>query len=253
MNRSLVVTGTFGKAPEIRPATDPCFVPRYDCISEVCEPAVRRKLRRDAIVLPLFTQVGGKLERHLLVVLSADQRRLRFPRPGDRLEVEGRPELLRVRDRKRVWREVPHFVVERWRVIERGTDLLRPVVLIGYLGNDPEVRLTRERSFSVTRYNDLIEMEETYEGQTRAREFMVLSLYTHDDRQTRRHRLVVWSSDQLCHRNIRAMRQGDLVKVKGRPELYKWKDGEGQPHELPQVVVERMRVLKRKHLSPQVP
>lgn len=55
MNRSLVVTGTFGKAPEIRPATDPCFVPRYDCISEVCEPTVRHKLRRDALVLPLFT------------------------------------------------------------------------------------------------------------------------------------------------------------------------------------------------------
>jgi single-stranded DNA-binding protein len=137
--------------------------------------------------------------------------------------------------------------------LERGSDLLRPVVLVGYLGSDPEVRLTRERSYTATWYNAVADMDETYEGHTRAREFMVLSLYTHDHGATQRHRLVVWSSDQLCHRNIRAMRQGDRVKVKGRPEIYKFHDGEGKPHELPQVVVERMRLLKRKHLPPQVP
>jgi hypothetical protein len=81
---------------------------------------------------------------------------------------------------------------------------------------------------------------------------MVLALYTHGNRQTQRHRLVVWSSDQICHRNIRFLRQGDLVKVKGRPEVYRFA-AQGVEHELRQIVVERIRVLRRRHRPPEFP
>jgi hypothetical protein len=62
----------------------------------------------------------------------------------------------------------------------------------------------------------------------------------------------VWSSDQICHRNIAFLRQGDLVKVKGRPEVYTF-EAQGKKHELPQIVVERIRVLKRRNRPPEIP
>ncbi len=68
-----------------------------------------------------------------------------------------------------------------------------------------------------------------------------------------RHRLVVWSSDQICHRNIGFLRQGDRVKVKGRPAVYRFATAEGPTRELRQIVVERMRVLKRRHRPPEIP
>ena len=63
---------------------------------------------------------------------------------------------------------------------------------------------------------------------------------------------MVWSSDQICHRNIGFLRQGDLVKVKGRPEVYTF-EAQGTKHELRQIVVERIRVLKRRNRPPEIP
>ena len=82
---------------------------------------------------------------------------------------------------------------------------------------------------------------------------MVLPLSTHGNRQTQRHRLVVWSRDPICHRNIRLLRQGDLVKVKGRPEVYRCEAADGSKRELRQIVVERIRLLRRRHRPPEIP
>jgi hypothetical protein len=87
---------------------------------------------------------------------------------------------------------IHQVVVERLRVLEYGTALNRSIVLTGYLGNRPEIRLTRERDITVTWENPVAETTESYEVRTRAREFMVIPLYTHYNRQTQRHRLVVW-------------------------------------------------------------
>ena len=167
--------------------------------------------------------------------------------------MQGRPEILRFAVRDGAIREIHQLIVERLRVLERGTDLDRSIILQGYLGNRPDIRQTKERTFTATWYNRLVDEKESYDVRTRAREYMVLSLYTHGDRQTQRHRLVVWSSDHLCHRNIRFMRQGDLVKVLGRPEVYSFQAGDGTTREVRQIIVERMRVLKRKHRSPEMP
>jgi single-stranded DNA-binding protein len=253
MNPSIGLTG-YGKDPQIRPPEESGItVPRYNAIAEVCEPSASRSRLRDGIVVPLYTRGNRQTELHRLVVLSRDQRRLRFPRRGDLVEVQGRPEILLFPTRTGAIREIHQVVVERMRVLQLGPALDRPIILTGYLGNRPEIRLTRERSFTASWYNRVAEMSESYDGRTRAREFMVLSLYTHWNRQTQRHRLVVWSSDQLCHRTIGFLRQGDLVKVQGRPEVYPFETGDGTSRELRQIIVERMRVLKRKNRSPEIP
>jgi single-stranded DNA-binding protein len=253
MNPSIVLTGYVGKDPQHRPPHEWAItVPRYDTIAEVCELSASRSRMRDALVIPLLTPANLQTELHWLVVLSRDQRRLRFPRRGDRVEVQGRPEILRVEARDGAIREIHQIVVERLRVLEIGTALDRSIILTGYLGNRPEIRLTRERDFTATWENRVAEMTESYEGRTRAREFMVLALYTHGNRQNQRHRLVVWSSDQLCHRNIGFLRQGDLVKVKGRPEVYRF-EAQGVKHELRQIVVDRIRVLRRRQRPPEIP
>ncbi len=254
MNHSIVLTGYVGKDPQSRQPKDPGItVPRYDTIAEVCEPSASRTPLRDDIVLPLFTRVNRQTERHRLVVLSRDLRHMRLVRPGDLVEVQGRPEIVRCQGRGGASRELHQLVVERLRVLKMGTTLDRSIVLIGYLGNRPEIRLTQERSFTATWYNRVAQRRETYAGRTRAREFMVLALYTHGADQTERHRLVVWSSDQICHRNIGFLRQGDRVKVKGRPAVYRFATADGTTRELRQIVVERMRVLKRRNLPPEIP
>lgn len=102
----------------------------------------------DALVIPLITPGSRQAERHQLVVLSRHRRRLRFPRRGDRVEVQGRPEILRYRDRDGTSRMIHQVVVERLRVLESGPALNRSIVLTGYLGNRPEIRLNRERDFT---------------------------------------------------------------------------------------------------------
>ena len=47
--------------------------------------------------------------------------------------------------------------------------------------------------------------------------------------------------------------KGDLVKVKARPETFKYKAPDGTDCELRQLIVLRFRVLKRKHLPPEIP
>jgi single-stranded DNA-binding protein len=253
MNPSLVLTGYVGKYPQLGPSKESgVTVPRYHAIAEVCEPSASRSRLRDGFVIPLYTRGISQTVRHQLVVLARDQRRLRFPRRGDLVEVQGRPEILRLQTSAGAGREIHQIVVERLRVLQPDPVLDRSILLTGYLGNRPEIRLTRERSFTATWKNRVAEMTESCEVRTRAREYMVIPLYTHWYSQTQRHRLVVWSSDQICHRNIGFLRQGDLVKVKGRAEVYRYEAG-GTTHELRQIVVERIRVLKRRNRPPEIP
>jgi hypothetical protein len=66
-----------------------------------------------------------------------------------------------------------------------------------------------------------------------------MSLGTHQGNETAWHRLVVWSSDQICHRNIRFAGQGDLVKVQAWHEVYRFKADDGTEHEIHQLIAER--------------
>ncbi len=134
--------------------------------------------------------------------------------------------------------------------------MTRSPILIGYLGKDPEIRQTQVRTIQGKRKNRVAQCFDRYEFTTRPRDFIVLSLATHDDHGvTTWHRLVVWNGDQLCHRNVRFAGQGDRVKVQVRPETFKYKAPDGSERELRQLIVLRFRVLKRnpKRLRPEIP
>jgi single-stranded DNA-binding protein len=132
--------------------------------------------------------------------------------------------------------------------------MTRPLILTGYLGKDPEIRQTQVRTIRGKRRNCVAQVYDRYEFTTRPRDFIVLSLATHDEHGvTTWHRLVAWNGDQLCHRNLRFAGKGDLVKVKARPETFKYKAPDGTDCELRQLIVLRFRVLKRKHLPPEIP
>src|SRR5258708_165561 len=90
------------------------------------------------------------------------------------------------------------------RTIDWRPGMTRPLILIGYLGKDPEIRQTRVRTYRGKRRNRVAECFDRYEFTTRPRDFIVVSLATHDDKgEATWHRLVAWNGDQLCHRNLR--------------------------------------------------
>jgi single-stranded DNA-binding protein len=128
-------------------------------------------------------------------------------------------------------------------------------IYIGYLGQDPQIRHTRVRTVTTRRYNRVSETVETREFETRPRPYILLSLATHAQPggPPTWHRLVVWNGDLLCHRNIRFLGKGDKIKVRARPETYRFEIAPGQHKLLHQLVVDRIRTLKRRHLPPEVP
>lgn len=49
----------------------------------------------------------------------------------------------------------------------------------------------------------------------------------------------------MVHRNIRFCGAGDLVKVKGRPDTYRFTGDDGTEKELDQIIVKKFRRLRR--------
>jgi len=132
--------------------------------------------------------------------------------------------------------------------------MTRPLILFGFLGKDPEIRQTRVRTYRVKRLNRVAQCYDRYEFTTRPRNFIVVSLATHDaNGETTWHRLVAWNGDQLCHRNLRFAGKGDRVKVQVRPETFRYTDDDGNERKLRQLIVLRFRVLKSKHIPPEIP
>ena len=127
MNPSIVLTGYVGRDPQNREPHESAITvpPSYGHLAEVCELSASPSRMRDALVIPLITPGSREAERHRLVVLSRHRRRLRFPRRGDRVEVQGRPEILRYRDRDGTSRLIPQVIGERLRVLESGPALNR--------------------------------------------------------------------------------------------------------------------------------
>jgi hypothetical protein len=55
----------------------------------------------------------------------------------------------------------------------------------------------QERTITARRLNRVARMYELYEYRTRSRDYLVLSLATHDRGKTTWHRLVVWNADRM--------------------------------------------------------
>src|SRR5580693_576617 len=118
------------------------------------------------------------------------------------------------------------------------------ITLIGYLGKNREIRQTRERVRTEAFYNSVAEMTERYDVTIRPRDFVVLSLATHERREPTWHRLVAWSPERNGLSNMRLARKGDKVQVTGRRESFTYTGADGIPRTIYQVVVETFRILK---------
>jgi single-stranded DNA-binding protein len=121
------------------------------------------------------------------------------------------------------------------------------ITLTGYLGKDREVKTTATRTEirTYTEYNPVIDGEEEREVEiTRGgREYLLLNLASHrgkdENRTTTWHTLVVWNPERLS--GTRLARKGDCVTVTGRPETYRYTDGNGEERTLHRFVVETFR------------
>ncbi len=120
------------------------------------------------------------------------------------------------------------------------------VTLIGYLGKDPEIRDTEERTFTqktlgqqlifehrgartLDRDCDIAEAAPEYDVTVPSREYAVFSLATHGwegkKRITTWHRVVVWNADRLEFLGLRIARKGSRVEVTGPRKSFETRDG----------------------------
>ena len=137
------------------------------------------------------------------------------------------------------------------------------ITLTGYLGKDPEVRETEERTYTrevhraplifehngvrtYDRPSDIAEEPAEYDVTVPSREYAVASLATHSwvkgKRITQWHRIVVWNLERMGFGGIRIARKGSKVEVTGRATSFKTRDGKT----LEQIEVTTFRILKLK-------
>ena len=137
------------------------------------------------------------------------------------------------------------------------------VTLTGYLGKDPEIRDTQEKTVTLTerpalivfeydgktvldREDDLMEQPAEYDVTYPSREYGVLSLATHrwdgKRRITSWHRVIVWNVERMEHRGVRIARKGSKVEITGRKTTFNTSDGRS----LEQIELIRLRILELK-------
>ena len=137
------------------------------------------------------------------------------------------------------------------------------ITLTGYLGKDPEIRETQERTFTrqtpakplifehagsrtLDRADDIAEEPLEYDVTTPARAFAVLSLATHNwvgkQQITTWHRIVVWNVDRLEHLGVRIARKGSKVEITGRLTSFETREGRA----LEQIDLSNFRILQLK-------
>jgi single-stranded DNA-binding protein len=118
--------------------------------------------------------------------------------------------------------------------------------LIGYLGKDREIRTTRERTYTKTVHNKVIDGDEEIEVHVPSRTYMKLSLATHERSAsgtvTRWHDVIVWNPSPEAS----LARKGDQIQVTGRREEYEFQTPDGETRTGVHFVVESLRFLRRK-------
>jgi single-stranded DNA-binding protein len=127
---------------------------------------------------------------------------------------------------------------------------MKPLKLIGHLGADREIRDTKERTTTVTRWNEVAEMDEEFEVTVPSREYARLSLACQqkvDGRwQTVWHQLVVWDLGRMERFPVRLARKGDRVEVTGHEEPFRFVGEDGVEREIRRIIVHTFRFLQHK-------
>lgn len=124
------------------------------------------------------------------------------------------------------------------------------LTLTGYLGADREIRSTRQRTGTGSRYNPVIDDWEAYDYTTTSRSYARLSLAarkkTASGWETTWHQLVVWDADGMDRVNVRIARKGDRVRITGRPEVFTYTDEAGTERQLHRIIVDTFQLLQPK-------
>ncbi len=137
------------------------------------------------------------------------------------------------------------------------------ITLTGYLGKDPEIRETAERTYTrktqarplffeykgrttPDRAEDVCEEPAEYDVTVPPRDFAVLSLATHTwdgkKRITTWHRVVVWNVERLEFMGVRIARKGSRVTLTGRQTSFETRDS----RVLEQIELTDFRILELK-------
>ena len=118
--------------------------------------------------------------------------------------------------------------------------------LKGFLGKNRETRHTRERTYTKTVHNDVIDGEEEIEVHVPSRTYMKLSLATHERTAagpaTRWHDLILWQPAPEAF----LARKGDQIQVTGYVEEYEITTDQGETRTGVHFVVQSLRFLRRK-------
>ena len=118
--------------------------------------------------------------------------------------------------------------------------------LTGFLGKDREIRFTRERTYTKTVHNDIIDGDEEIEVHVPSRTYMKLSLATHTRTAsgivTRWHDLILWQPEPHAF----LARKGDRVEVTGYVEEYEITTEDGITRTGTHFVVQSLRFLRHK-------
>ena len=252
----LTFTGTLVKQPEIRQTRERTLtVERRDPVAQGNDPHERRTRSRAYIVFSLTRRAhpGGEAKRYRCTVWNPDplrHRPIRWANQGDLVKIQGCRERFRYQDDRGTDCELRHIVVEELKVLPS----MEPITLIGNLGRAPEIRQTRERTVTVERLNPVAQVNDTFDFRTRSRDYIVFSLAhrTHPAAEPRWYRCTVWNGDQPCHRQIRWANPGDLVKVTGRREVFRYTNDKGANCELRHLVIQDFAVLARSRMYPVV-
>jgi len=119
------------------------------------------------------------------------------------------------------------------------------ITLTGYLGKDPEIRDTRERTVTLRerpatlvfehcgvqtpdRSYDVCEEPAEYDLTLPTREYAVFSLAVHrwagGTRKTFWHRIIVWDVDRMEFMGLRIARKGSKLEITGRRTSFTYRD-----------------------------
>ncbi|HEX3532052.1 MAG TPA: single-stranded DNA-binding protein [Thermoanaerobaculia bacterium] len=119
-------------------------------------------------------------------------------------------------------------------------------ILIGFLGKDRETRTTRERTYTKTVHNKVIDGDEEIEVHLPSRTYMKLSLATQERSATgpvtHWHDLILWNPSAEAF----LARKGDQIKVTGRREEYEFETADGETRTGVHFVVQSLRFVHRK-------
>lgn len=136
---------------------------------------------------------------------------------------------------------IERFIVDHLEVLT--------VTLTGYLGNDPQYRLTREEIITRSYENPVAQCDDQVEVRIGNRLYLRHSLAVHPEGPggpTEWHQLLFWDGGALKNQAARLAGRGDEVRITGRPTTHTFNDDEGHQRTVERIIVDDLQILQLK-------